>query len=74
VFSTPHIRWWVCTYDNEAPLSDGLYEVVLSVEGDVQSSDGIFVGGEHATVEFVLGNGSGSDICLAYLSPSNAQN
>ena len=67
-------NWWVCTYDDEAALSDGLYEVVLSVEGEVQASDAIFVGGEHPPVEFVLENSSVSDICLAYLSPPGAQN
>jgi S1-C subfamily serine protease len=66
-------NWWVCTYD-DAGLIDGLYEVVLSVEGDFQRSDAIYLGGDHPLVDFVIDNQSTDTICFALLSPSDAQN
>jgi serine protease Do len=66
-------NWWVCIID-DVGLADGLYEVVLSVEGGVQRSGAVFVGGDHPPVEFTVVNESGGPICYAFLSPSGAQN
>jgi hypothetical protein len=66
-------NWWVCIH-NETGLPDGLYEFVLEVEGEPMADDSVFVGGDHQIVEFVLENGFATDLCYAYLSPSEAQN
>jgi serine protease Do len=66
-------NWWVCTID-DAGLSDGLYEVVLSVEGEAQRSGAVFVGGDHPPVEFTVVNDSSRPVCYAFISPSGAQN
>ena len=65
--------WWVCIMD-ETGLPDGLYELVLSVEGEFQASDAIFVGGDHPLVEVAIENSSPDVICYAFLSPSDAEN
>jgi serine protease Do len=66
-------NWWVCTY-NDSGLPDGLYEVVLSVEGEVQRSGAVFVGGDHPLVEFTVDNESSGAVCYAFISPTGAQN
>lgn len=66
-------NWWVCIID-DAGLPDGLYEVVLSVEGEVQRSGAAFVGGDHPLVEFTVANESSAEVCYAFISPSGAQN
>jgi S1-C subfamily serine protease len=65
--------WWVCIVD-EAGLADGLYEVVISVEGESQGSEAVFVGGNRRLVDFVIENGSGVEICGVWMSPVGAQN
>jgi S1-C subfamily serine protease len=66
-------NWWVCIID-DGGLSDGLYEVVLSVDGEVQRSGAVFLGGDHPPVEFTVVNESSRPICYAFMSPSGAQN
>ncbi len=66
-------NWWVCIVD-ERGLPDGLYEIVLSVEGEVQAGDAVFVGGDHPLVEFSLDNLLSEPICYAFISPTGAQN
>ena len=66
-------NWWVCIID-DAGLADGLYEVVLSVEGDMQRSGAAFVGGDHPPVEFTVVNESSREVCYAFMSPTGAQN
>jgi len=66
-------NWWVCIY-NDGGLSDGLYEVVLEVEGEVLINDAVFVGGTHSPVHFTLDNASGTTAYFVFLSPSDAQN
>ncbi len=65
-------NWWVCTID-DAGLPDGLYEVVLSVEADVQRTGAVFVGGDHPPTEFTIVNESRGEICYAFISPAGAQ-
>ena len=67
-------NWWVCIVDEENGLVDGLYELIISVEGESLGSSAVFVGGDHAPVAFDLTNGSGVQICYVFLSPSGAQN
>jgi len=66
-------NWWVCIID-DAGLSDGLHEVVLSVEGEAQRSGAVFVGGDHPSVGFTVVNQSSAPVCYAFISPSGAQN
>jgi hypothetical protein len=66
-------NWWVCVVD-EYGLPDGLYEIVLSVEGEVLAGDAVFVGGDHPLVEFSLENLLSEPICYAFISPTGAQN
>lgn len=67
-------NWWVCIINEEAGLADGLYELVLSVEGEFQNANAIWVGGRHPDVELVIDNQSSFEICYAYVSPVGAQN
>ncbi len=66
-------NWWVCIFD-DAGLAQGLYEVVLSVEGEMQRSGAIFVGGDHPPTEFTLVNEAREQVCYAFISPAGAQN
>ncbi len=67
-------NWWVCILAEESGLADGLYELVLSVDGEFQGSGAVHVGGDHPPVELIIDNQSSFDICYAYVSPSGAQN
>jgi hypothetical protein len=67
-------NWWVCIINEEAGLADGLYELVLSVEGEFQNANAIWVGGRHPDVELVIDNKSSFEICYAYVSPVGAKN
>lgn len=66
-------NWWACIY-NDSGLPDGLFEIVLEVEGQALANESIFVSGSHPLVSFTLQNQSSGSICFAYLSPSMAQN
>ncbi len=65
--------WWVCVLD-EGGLSDGMYEVVLEVEGENMIADSIFVGGDHTLVDFTLVNESTLEICYIQIAPNQAEN
>jgi hypothetical protein len=67
-------NWWACIIDEEQGLADGLYELIISVEGESQGSRAIFVGGDHPPVEFDVENISSIPICYVFISPSGAQN
>ncbi|MCH7697974.1 MAG: trypsin-like peptidase domain-containing protein [Chloroflexi bacterium] len=66
-------NWWVC-YVEEFLLPEGLYELVLSVEDEVQSGDSVFVGGDHPLVEVEVANEGIVPVCFVYISPSQAEN
>lgn len=66
-------NWWVCV-TSESGLDNGLYELVLEVEGEFLQNDSIFVGGDRSLVDFTLDNSSAGEICYIQLSPSDAQN
>ncbi|MDO8616875.1 MAG: serine protease [Dehalococcoidia bacterium] len=67
-------NWWVCLVDEQDGLADGLYEVIISVDGEARGSNVIFVGGDHPPVAFEIDNTSDTPICYVFLSPSGAQN
>ena len=66
-------NWWVCIID-EAGLTDGLYELVLNVDGEFVRSGSTFVGGDHPEVDFEVDNQSSFVVCYARISPMGAQN
>jgi hypothetical protein len=69
----PTGNWWVCIHNDDG-LADGLYELVLEVEGEIQRDDSVFVGGNRQVIDLELENSLGTDICYAFLSPAEAQN
>jgi len=66
-------NWWVCVY-NDGGLRDGLYEVVLEVEGEVLINDAVYVGGTHPPIRFTLNNASTATAYYVFISPTEAQN
>lgn len=66
-------NWWVCAVD-ERGLPDGLYELIVSVEGEARGSSAIFAGGDHPTASVTLKNGLTTPVCYVFLSPTGAQN
>ena len=63
---------WVCI-TNEAGLDDGLYELILAVEGEHELSDSVSVG-DQQRVKIELTNDLDDDICFVYLSPTEETN
>jgi len=70
----PDGNWWACIVDEEKGLPDGLYEVIISVEGEARGSDAIFVGGSHPSVNLKVDNRSTASVCYAFISPLGALN
>jgi hypothetical protein len=66
-------NWWVCVMD-EGGLGDGLYELVLEVEGESLLTDAIFVGGDHSVIDFTLNNESALEVCYIQIAPNQAEN
>jgi serine/threonine protein kinase len=66
-------NWWACI-SADTGLDDGLYEVVLEVEGDSFASESVFVGGDRETVTMSVANNSDGVICYVQLSPTRALN
>ncbi|MEW6569485.1 MAG: serine protease [Chloroflexota bacterium] len=66
-------NWWVCIHD-DLGLADGLYELVLEVEGEALAADAVFVGGQHPTVRLTVINDTTRPACCIQISPSLAQN
>jgi len=67
-------NWWVCVLDEEFGLPDGLYELVLQIEGDLAGSDAIHVSDERQLIELDIVNESSVEICGVWASPAGAQN
>jgi S1-C subfamily serine protease len=65
--------WWVCIFDDSG-LADGLYELVLEVEGEVLINDAVFVGGDRPMVDFTVVNDTTTPACYILVSPSGARN
>jgi S1-C subfamily serine protease len=64
--------WWVCILD-EVPLPDGLYELILQVEGEPIASESIFVGGDRTVVELDINNESSIEVCGVWVASTDAQ-
>jgi hypothetical protein len=64
--------WWVCINDDRG-VPEGLYEVLLSVEGEVRRAGAVFVGGHHPPTQFTIVNESGTEICYAYMPVTGTQ-
>ena len=67
-------NWWVCVLDEEFGLPDGLYELVLQIEGDPAGSDAVHVGDDRQLIELDIVNESPGDLCGVWASPAGAQN
>ena len=67
-------NWWVCVLDEAFGLPDGLYALVLQIEGDPAGSDAVHVGGGRRLIEFDVVNESTVEICGVWASPAGAQN
>lgn len=67
-------NWWVCILDEEFGLPDGLYELVLQIEGSPTGSDAVHVGDDRQLIEFDIVNDSSVEICGVWASPAGAQN
>lgn len=59
---------------NEIGFSEGLYEIVLEIEGIAMISDAVFVGGSRSLAEFTLSNQSSATLCDVFISPKDALN
>jgi serine protease Do len=66
-------NWWVCVTSQDS-LGDGLYELVLEVEGEYMLGDAIYVGGNHAVVDLTVRNESSVEVCAILVSLSQASN
>jgi S1-C subfamily serine protease len=64
---------WVCS-DDDTGVEDGLYELVLEVEGITMISDSTYIGGNRSEVDFTIRNQSGEGIWYIQISPTEAQN
>jgi S1-C subfamily serine protease len=66
-------NWWVCFISPEGTLEDGVYELLLNVEGETASGEAIIIGGDHPTRTFEIVNDTFDDICFVLISLSEAQ-
>jgi len=66
-------NWWVCV-TSEGYLGDGLYELVLEVEGEYMLSDSIYVGGDRTVIDLTVHNESRQEVCAIWVSPTQASN
>ena len=66
-------NWWVCFISPEGPLEDGVYELLLNVEGENASGEAIIIGGDHPTRTLEIVNDTAEDICFVLISLSDAQ-
>ena len=67
-------NWWVCLNFGGDPLPDGLYELVLQIDGNSVGSNTVWVGDAFVVYDLEIVNNTGSEVCYLYLSPTQAQN
>jgi len=66
--------WYTCIGDGAERLPTGEYEFQLTLQGEIERSNDLFVGGSHPSVDFEIENRSGVDICSVWLSlPSSGR-
>lgn len=70
----PEGSWWVCILDEDVGLPDGMYELIIQVEGEPFASEAIFVGGARTEIELAIDNQSSYEVCGVWISPVGAQN
>jgi S1-C subfamily serine protease len=66
-------NWWVCFLAQDGVLADGVYELLLNVEGEGATGEAILVGGDHPTQTLEIVNESFDTICFFLISLSEAQ-
>jgi S1-C subfamily serine protease len=66
-------NWWVCFLAQHGALTDGVYELLLNVEGESAAGEAILVGGDHPTRTLEVVNDSFDTICFVLISLSEAQ-
>jgi S1-C subfamily serine protease len=66
-------NWWVCFLAQDDVLADGVYELLLNVEGESAAGEAIIVGGDHPTRTLEIVNQSPDTICFVLISLSEAQ-
>lgn len=66
-------NWWVCFISPDGPLQDGVYELLLNVEGENASGEAIIIGGDHPPQTLEIVNETFEDICFVLISLSEAQ-
>jgi putative serine protease PepD len=66
-------NWWAC-YTDPNGLVDGVYEIVIQVEGEVQGGSAIYLGDDHPPVSLTFDNQSGVEVCAVAVAPPEAQN
>jgi len=68
----PTGNWWVCFINPEGTLPDGIYELVLHIQGESVQAEAIQVGGDGARATLELVNESLTEICFVHISLSRA--
>ena len=66
-------NWWVCFINNDGPLDDGIYELILNVDGERESDEAIQVGDGILLQTFEIVNDTPDPVCFVFLSLSEAQ-
>jgi S1-C subfamily serine protease len=67
-------NWWVCINFGGDTLPDGLYELILQIDGNSAGSNTVWVGDSFVVNDLEIVNNTGSEVCYLYLSPTQAQN
>lgn len=67
-------NWWACILGNEEGLADGVYEIVVQVEGEYQGGSALYVGDDHPVVSLTIENQADIEACAVAVSPITAQN
>lgn len=67
-------NWWACILGDEGGLADGVYEIVIQVEGEVQGGSSLYVGDDHPIVNLTIENQASVEACAVAVSPTTAQN
>lgn len=67
-------NWWACILGDEGGLADGVYEIVIQVEGEFQGGSALYVGDSHPIVSLTIENQASIEACAVAVSPITAQN
>ncbi len=64
--------WWACIIDDSG-LPDGVYEIIIQVEGDASGGSSLYVGDDHPVVNLEIANESNVEACVVAIAPPSAQ-